>query len=836
MKNIIGLLLFLVTTVCVFATDDHGNDRASATPINQNSTTRSRINTEGDIDYFKIEIPRAGTLVFYTTGTLDTVGYLYNASGGQITLSRYHGPGWRNFKIRREVTAGTYYIKVRDFLGTHVGSYTLVCDCTADNHGDNYGTATIINPNSTTQGRIDKSIRLGIRDRDYFKIQIPRTGTLTLYTIGSTDTNTYLYDANGYLTSGIGSSNKIIRRVTAGTYYLSISGDSVEITGNYTLTSRFAPLISLSSVTQDRIVTPGTSNDYRIEIPSAGTLTLYTTGSMDTYGYLLDANGEQITSDGSWNNFRISRSVSAGVYHVRVRHYNPHRTGSYSLVSQFTPNQTDHTQGPTNTPLRISTYAFGSGCITNIGDYAKKQTCNASSTQQKLEYSNNHIKNPSTNKCLTGYIYHATRIRYTPCMAHNPAQLFSYNRATRQFVHTTSNRCLDVHGGNRTDLILWRCHGGANQQFYIPQSNTDNSADDHGNNIASATLINPNSTTLGDIETDGDEDYFKVTIPSGGGTLVVHTTGSTNTYGYLYNANSEQIAANDDGGSGFNFRISRSVSAGIYYVKVKHDSSSSTGNYTLISRFTPNQTDQTQDSGSSTSDSSDDHGNSIASATSINLNSTTSGSIETGGDNDYFKITVPSGGGTLVIYTTGSIDTYGRLYNASGIQIAVNDDGGSGTNFRILKSVTAGTYYVKVRHFYSSLTGNYALVSQFTPSQTQGSGTNTGGDHGNNMASATIISPNSTTQGRINVARDSDYFKVEIPSGGGTLVVNTTGSTDTYGYLYDARGRQIASNDDHGPGYNFRISQRVTAGIYYIKVRGYISETGPYTLVSRFTR
>ncbi|MCB4759409.1 MAG: hypothetical protein LGB58_01645 [Sulfurovum sp.] len=47
---------------------------------------------------------------------------------------------------------------------------------------------------------------------------------------------------------------------------------------------------------------------------------------------------------------------------------------------------------------------------------------------------------------------------------------------------------------------------------------------------------------------------------------------------------------------------------------------------------------------------------------------------------------------------------------------------------------------------------------QFTPN-----------DHGNSRNTATPINPNSITHGRIERARDSDYFKIVIPRGGGTL-------------------------------------------------------------------
>ncbi|MCB4773655.1 MAG: hypothetical protein LGB05_08565, partial [Sulfurovum sp.] len=80
--------------------------------------------------------------------------------------------------------------------------------------------------------------------------------------------------------------------------------------------------------------------------------------------------------------------------------------------------------------------------------------------------------------------------------------------------------------------------------------------------------------------------------------------------GYLLNANWDQIALDDNGGSGRNFRISKRVTAGTYYVKVKLHSSAATGPYSLISRFTPTQAGQTQGIDNSTSRGSTSRGSS----------------------------------------------------------------------------------------------------------------------------------------------------------------------------------------------------------------------------------
>ena len=92
----------------------------------------------------------------------------------------------------------------------------------------------------------------------------------------------------------------------------------------------------------------------------------------------------------------------------------------------------------------------------------------------------------------------------------------------------------------------------------------------------------------------------------------------------------------------------------------------------------------------------DDHSDTISGATDLALGGSASGTL-TEDDRDVFRIHA-SQAGTLTVYTTGSIDTVGRLLDSAGAELATNDDGGEGRNFRIADSVNAGTFYVEVRH------------------------------------------------------------------------------------------------------------------------------------------
>ena len=77
---------------------------------------------------------------------------------------------------------------------------------------------------------------------------------------------------------------------------------------------------------------------------------------------------------------------------------------------------------------------------------------------------------------------------------------------------------------------------------------------------------------------------------------------------------------------------------------------------------------------------------------------------------------------------------------------------------------------------------------------------------------------------------DEDFFLL-LPEKSGRLVMETSGSVDTYMELYNAESREMLDEDDDGgSGYNARIRYDVITGRRYIvKVRGYGGDdTGPY--------
>ena len=225
--------------------------------------------------------------------------------------------------------------------------------------------------------------------------------------------------------------------------------------------------------------------------------------------------------------------------------------------------------------------------------------------------------------------------------------------------------------------------------------------DDHGDTRSAATSLPVGSSRSGRIDPGGDIDYFRVQV-NGSGELTVGTSGSTDTRGQLLDSAGARLASDDDGGGGANFLIEHSVTAGTYYIQVRGYNSSTTGSYTLHSRFFGGS-------------GADDHGNIRPAATTVALGSATAGELSAA-DLDYFRVTMNSSG-VLLVYTTGATDTYGTLYDATGNELTHNDDGGESANFRLVALVSPGTYYIRVRGYDPSETGSYTLrVEERVPS------------------------------------------------------------------------------------------------------------------------
>ena len=333
----------------------------------------------------------------------------------------------------------------------------------------------------------------------------------------------------------------------------------------------------------------------------------------------------------------------------------------------------------------------------------------------------------------------------------------------------------------------------------------DNS-DQRCNEANSDFISLPYTSSSLQLTNSDDRDCFTFTLSTERTvTISTSTAGFTDTVGRLYDSSVSLIEENDDDGINNNFEISRTLSAGTYYVEVS-GFLGSTGPYTLnvaYDSFSPPPPSSCQ-SGGSTSISS--------------IPYTSSGfSLSSSQDIDCFSFTL-STESTVTISTTGSTDTVGQLYTSSGSLIASNDDGGSSQNFLIERTLSAGTYYIEVTPHGISSGGSYTLrVTQPFP------------DSACSLTSISSI-PYATAGHTLSPAGDRDCFSFTL-STRRTVTISTVGSINTVGRLYTSSGTLIESDDNDGSGSNFLISRTLNAGTYYVEASAVSSSvTGSYTL------
>lgn len=109
-------------------------------------------------------------------------------------------------------------------------------------------------------------------------------------------------------------------------------------------------------------------------------------------------------------------------------------------------------------------------------------------------------------------------------------------------------------------------------------------------------------------------------------------------------------------------------------------------------------------------------------------------------------------------------------------------------------------------------------------------------DHGDSFTCATFLVPGRRIMGEIGNGwgDDADVFRFVLGGAGATklwtLEIESVGSTDTFGDLYDQSGTLLEKKDGGGNGDNFRIVRVLPSGVYYVRVEGSHGAQGLYGL------
>jgi archaellum component FlaG (FlaF/FlaG flagellin family) len=586
------------------ALDDHGNSFVNATTVKPPQSAAGQLETNGDVDTFTFVVPTAATYVITSSGPTDVRGTLFSSRSIALA-SDDDGASNGNFRIRRVLTPGVYYVQVRAGAGSQTGFYTVeVAIETSDSPEIDilgFGGSTI--PNKDQSPTIAEGNSFGIIAPNATKTQkftVRNSGQLELTLTGSplvkisgTHAAYFAVDSQpassvapgassdftiGYRPAKAGTHIAVVTVVSndldEGTYSFTIQGSAVAGVGDF---SGSMP-IEVPSGTSARIAEPAEVDLYRVNLQEAGYLVVRSTGALDTVGELYEGTGKFLQRDddgGEGKNFRIARVLKPGIYFVRVNGRTAATMGDYNLVVEI------EIQRPDIELIGLNNLAIANGEVatsTLVGtDFG---TLNASSGFVNRTF---YIKNTGSAVLnLTG----------------NPSVAIEGEGADHFRVVTLPAN--PVGSGSLAPFIIRfnPATSGIHQATVsIPSDDPDESPytftikgagiglpDDHEGTFEGATPFNFGEEVKGQIERVGDTDMMRVQVFQAG-VVVISTTGSVDTSGVLFDANRRVIAKDEDGGEGSNFKISLGLKPGIYFVQVRGFGATATGPYVLHTGF-----------------------------------------------------------------------------------------------------------------------------------------------------------------------------------------------------------------------------------------------------------
>ena len=776
----------------------------------------------GGSHYFQLALESTQFLVIYSRGTTYTTGRLYDSSGVPLATDFKRGGGG-NFRIDRPLAPGTYFLRVHGAFQSVAGDYTL--------HVEG-GDITTIEPGSTAEDTVTNS------RYSHFQFTLESAQGMAIVTDRGSRIFGRLYDSDGVELAAelrnIGNF-RFVLPLPAGTYFIQVQGGLPSIMDSYTLHVEGTSVTAVQpgSMTNGMLAV-GDRNYFQFTLESTRGMAIYTSGEANTTGRLYDGRGMLLATDensGEGEHFRIDRPLPPGTYFIEVREASGSSTGTYTLhveeasVATVTPgSMTDgiltagdssYFQFTLESARGLIIYTSGEPDTT--GSLYDGRGMLLAADENRGEGTNFRIERllvPGTYFIQVSGANASVSGRYTLHVEGEttvePGSMtdgivaagvssyfrFTLESARRLAIYTSGEAGPfgELYDG-RGMFLTSDFNSGEGQHFRIetilpPGTYLIRVGRAFGSPTGTYTLhvegdtaVTPGSMTESTLPAGGS-NYFRFTL-SGTGTLesarrmAIYTSGGTNVTGRLYDARGMLLTTDENSGEGDNFRIESILPSGTYFIQVSGADASVSGTYTLH----------------------------VEGDTAVTLGSMTEGMLAAGGS-DYFRFTLTSAQ-PLAIYTSGRTNTTGRLYDDRGVLLASNSFSGFGTNFEIVRQLDPGTYFIRVNGTRRSTAGSYTLHVE--------------------AVSATTVTLGSMT-GSTLPAGGSDYFQFTLTSAQ-PLAIHTSGTTNTFGRLYDSNLVVLAVDNDSGTDSNFQIVRGLTPGTYFIRVSGAnLMTAGDYTL------
>lgn len=471
--------------------------------------------------------------------------------------------------------------------------------------------------------------------------------------------------------------------------------------------------------------------------------TFYSLGNTDVQLFLYDKDGVQLDSDDddgpSTNFLLVWTCVTTDRYYMKIIRYNNTTTGDYDFHFIYGDNVLFPPEGFSASTTRtdgINLTWTKSTNATGYKIYRDKNDTLLTTVGDVTTYLDNTIKDSNN---------HSYWIKAT-------------NATTDSGLSTESK----------------------GKMLIIDSYEPDNSSAE----AKPITISDTETTQKRNILPAADEDWVKFT-PTKDVNYNFYTTGTLDTIGEIYDSTITLVTSDDQSGVGSNFYINWvAPDSGIYYLKIKHYSASSTGDYEFVFNSGYGFVQPPEGLSGSTDNSS----------------------------------------GILLKWTKSKSATGYRIFDDNKFMIG---EVGDVDNWLDDKVADYKTHSFWIKAFNPKFESDYSAVvtgrkfREITTDKYESDSTS--------GESRTLNFTNTvqTEEHSIYPEGDEDWFsftgvKNEIYS----LYSTSESNLDTYIHIYDSTLTQLTYDDDSGPGLCFRVDFVCPAnGLYYIKIRGYGTTT-----------
>ncbi|MFO0965647.1 MAG: caspase family protein [Gemmataceae bacterium] len=205
-------------------------------------------------------------------------------------------------------------------------------------------------------------------------------------------------------------------------------------------------------------------------------------------------------------------------------------------------------------------------------------------------------------------------------------------------------------------------------------------------------------------------------------------------------------------------------------------------------------------------------------------------SVRTGSFARSYKAKLKRGVTYRIDLTSTDFDTYLRVEDEAGKQLAEDDDGGDNTNARLDFTAPHDGVYRLIATSFRNATGRFHLTVKGPGTAPSGGGTALALKGGAGRVADSLAATDKLD--RVRKGSRAKVYLLQLEAGATYTINLKSGDFDAYLRLEDATGRELAHDDDGGGGHDARLVFAPTAtATYRLIVTSFNdAETGAFTL------